>query len=59
MVIQRAFHVYSSFRGVSMMPLEFKLNEAQYHFKKVQHHIFTLLWKLLSIKESVNPGALN
>lgn len=57
MVIQRLFHVYSSFKGISMLPLEFRLNETQYHFKKVQHHMFTLLWKLLSIKESVTPGS--
>ncbi len=40
------------------MPLEFKLNETAFLFKKIQHHIFTLLWKLLSIKEGVSPGKI-
>lgn len=39
-----------------MLPLEYKLNEAAFPFKKVQYYIFTLLWKLLGIKEGVSPG---
>lgn len=38
------------------MPLEYKLNPGKYNKKKMQHHIFTLLWRLLGIKSPVTPG---
>ena len=38
------------------MPLEYKLTPAKYSMKKVRHHIFTLLWKLLEIRSIVTPG---
>lgn len=57
-IVQRIFHIYIAFKGVSSLPLEYKLNETAFSFKKVQHHLFTLLWRLLGIKESVSPGKL-
>ena len=57
-IVQRIFHIYISFKGVSTLPLVYKLNEMAFSFKKVQHHLFTLLWRLLRIKESVSPGRI-
>jgi hypothetical protein len=59
LVVQKLFHIYNSFKGVCFLPLEFKLNEAHFDFKKVQYYIFTLIWKILSIKEGVSPGKLS